>query len=146
MAPDIHLIVVCIVCLLCHLLKLHIITPQCKSVKTKWKWDRMPSICGAYSLLFFFLTWIACGDSVTFFRLRVPKEALIPLTKRDESKLNSLLRRPYLAHQPDWKTEVRDGKGKRKKPEGEVKYEIVGMRQDSFLFMVVIKHIVRLFP
>lgn len=72
-----------------------------------------------------------CSDSVTFFRLRVPEEALIPLTKRDESKLNSLLTRPYLAHQPDWKTEVRDGK--RKKPKGEVKYEIVGMRQELSL-------------
>uniref|UniRef100_A0A3Q3WW90 DNA topoisomerase (ATP-hydrolyzing) n=1 Tax=Mola mola TaxID=94237 RepID=A0A3Q3WW90_MOLML len=39
-------------------------------------------------------------------RLYVPKEALIPLTKRDESKLNSLLKRPYLTGQPDWQKEM----------------------------------------
>ena len=32
---------------------------------------------------------------------------LIPLTQRDESKLDSLLRRPYLASQPSWQKEVR---------------------------------------
>ncbi|XP_072223774.1 meiotic recombination protein SPO11 isoform X2 [Leuresthes tenuis] len=39
-------------------------------------------------------------------RLRVPKESLIPLTKRDESKLDSLLNRPYLTGQPDWQKEM----------------------------------------
>ncbi|XP_047457319.1 meiotic recombination protein SPO11 [Mugil cephalus] len=39
-------------------------------------------------------------------RLRVPEEALIPFTKRDESKLNSLLKRPYLTGQPDWQREM----------------------------------------
>ncbi|XP_027893487.1 meiotic recombination protein SPO11 isoform X2 [Xiphophorus couchianus] len=35
-------------------------------------------------------------------RLRVPEDSLIPLTKTDENKLNSLLKRPYLTSQPDW--------------------------------------------
>ncbi|XP_047240866.1 meiotic recombination protein SPO11 [Girardinichthys multiradiatus] len=39
-------------------------------------------------------------------RLRVPEDSLIPLTKRDESKLSSLLKRPYLTIQPDWCKEM----------------------------------------
>uniref|UniRef100_UPI0037E8211D meiotic recombination protein SPO11 n=1 Tax=Semicossyphus pulcher TaxID=241346 RepID=UPI0037E8211D len=39
-------------------------------------------------------------------RLRVPEDALIPLTTRDESKLDSLLKRPYLTSQPDWQREM----------------------------------------
>ncbi|KAL2103642.1 hypothetical protein ACEWY4_000510 [Coilia grayii] len=39
-------------------------------------------------------------------RLRVPQEALIPLTPRDERKLQSLKSRPYLAYQPEWKREM----------------------------------------
>ncbi|KAF3860671.1 hypothetical protein F7725_000926 [Dissostichus mawsoni] len=34
------------------------------------------------------------------------EDALIPLTKRDESKLISLLQRPYSASQPDWQKEM----------------------------------------
>nr|XP_046253382.1 meiotic recombination protein SPO11 isoform X1 [Scatophagus argus] len=39
-------------------------------------------------------------------RLRVPEDSLIRLTKRDESKLNSLLKRPYLTRHPDWQKEM----------------------------------------
>ncbi|KAG7247622.1 hypothetical protein CRUP_014852, partial [Coryphaenoides rupestris] len=39
-------------------------------------------------------------------RLRVPQDVLIPLTQRDESKLDSLLKRPYLASQPSWQREM----------------------------------------
>ncbi|CAL8367594.1 unnamed protein product [Lota lota] len=39
-------------------------------------------------------------------RLRVPQDMLIPLTQRDENKLGSLLRRPYLASQPSWQKEM----------------------------------------
>uniref|UniRef100_A0A665VNY3 DNA topoisomerase (ATP-hydrolyzing) n=1 Tax=Echeneis naucrates TaxID=173247 RepID=A0A665VNY3_ECHNA len=39
-------------------------------------------------------------------RLWVPKDVLIPLTKRDESKLSSLLKRPYLTSQPNWQKEM----------------------------------------
>ncbi|XP_014824277.1 PREDICTED: meiotic recombination protein SPO11 [Poecilia mexicana] len=39
-------------------------------------------------------------------RLRVPEDSLIPLTKADENKLNSLLKRPYLTSQPDWCKEI----------------------------------------
>ncbi|XP_017264971.1 meiotic recombination protein SPO11 [Kryptolebias marmoratus] len=39
-------------------------------------------------------------------RLRVPEESLSPLTERDESKLSSLLLRPYLSSQPEWRKEM----------------------------------------
>ncbi|XP_046897162.1 meiotic recombination protein SPO11 isoform X4 [Hypomesus transpacificus] len=39
-------------------------------------------------------------------RLRVPEDALIPLTQRDENKLSSLLKRPYLTCQPAWQREM----------------------------------------
>ncbi|MBN3276492.1 SPO11 protein, partial [Polyodon spathula] len=39
-------------------------------------------------------------------RLNVPKEVLIPLTKRDLSKLNSLQKRPYISCQSLWKKEM----------------------------------------
>ncbi|MGH0184187.1 UNVERIFIED_CONTAM: hypothetical protein FKN15_014181 [Acipenser sinensis] len=39
-------------------------------------------------------------------RLNVPKEVLIPLTKRDLSKLKSLQKRPYMSCQPHWNKEM----------------------------------------
>lgn len=39
-------------------------------------------------------------------RLQIPEDALIPLSKNDESKLSSLLKRPYLKSQPDWQKEI----------------------------------------
>lgn len=102
-------------------------------------------------LPFTFFTWLV----FRFCRLRVPADSLIPLTKTDESKLSSLLRRPYLTQQPNWKNEVSDGEGK--KPLGGAKCENVGMRYElswnnilgqfhfhGLLFLVVIKHDVNL--
>ncbi|KAM9785855.1 meiotic recombination protein SPO11 [Neosynchiropus ocellatus] len=40
-------------------------------------------------------------------RLRVPSDVLIPLNTLEESKLNCLLQRPYVAKQPDWQNEMR---------------------------------------
>ncbi|XP_057686562.1 meiotic recombination protein SPO11 isoform X2 [Corythoichthys intestinalis] len=39
-------------------------------------------------------------------RLQVPRNALIPLTKTDENKLKSLLKRPYVMDQPEWLKEM----------------------------------------
>ncbi|XP_002724077.2 meiotic recombination protein SPO11 isoform X2 [Oryctolagus cuniculus] len=39
-------------------------------------------------------------------RLHVPKDSLIPLTKRDLMKLDSILKRPYIACQPLWRAEM----------------------------------------
>ena len=41
-----------------------------------------------------------------FSRLNVPKDSLIPLTKRDQMKLDSILKRPYVTCQPCWRKEV----------------------------------------
>ncbi|KAM5305143.1 meiotic recombination protein SPO11 isoform 3-T3 [Glossophaga mutica] len=39
-------------------------------------------------------------------RLNIPKDNLIPLTRRDQMKLDSILRRPYVACQPCWRREM----------------------------------------
>ncbi|XP_038606576.1 meiotic recombination protein SPO11 [Tachyglossus aculeatus] len=39
-------------------------------------------------------------------RLNIPKDTLIPLTKHDQMKLDSLQKRPYIDHQPFWKKEM----------------------------------------
>uniref|UniRef100_A0A3B4BWG3 DNA topoisomerase (ATP-hydrolyzing) n=1 Tax=Pygocentrus nattereri TaxID=42514 RepID=A0A3B4BWG3_PYGNA len=39
-------------------------------------------------------------------RLEVPQDALIPLTKNDESKLIGLRKRPYISCQPTWEREM----------------------------------------
>ncbi|XP_014375659.1 meiotic recombination protein SPO11 isoform X3 [Alligator sinensis] len=39
-------------------------------------------------------------------RLNIRKDALIPLTKRDQNKLDSMQKRPYVACQPQWKKEM----------------------------------------
>uniref|UniRef100_A0A8C3JIU0 DNA topoisomerase (ATP-hydrolyzing) n=1 Tax=Calidris pygmaea TaxID=425635 RepID=A0A8C3JIU0_9CHAR len=39
-------------------------------------------------------------------RLNIRKDALIPFTKRDQSKLASIQKRPYIACQPTWKKEL----------------------------------------
>ncbi|XP_020932836.1 meiotic recombination protein SPO11 isoform X2 [Sus scrofa] len=39
-------------------------------------------------------------------RLNIPKGTLIPLTKRDQMKLDSILKRPYVACQPFWRKEM----------------------------------------
>ncbi|XP_044208740.1 meiotic recombination protein SPO11 isoform X1 [Thunnus albacares] len=59
----------------------------------------------AHSLTVPSLMWLGLLPS-DLQRLRVPEDALIPLTKRDESKLSSLLQRPYLTNQPEWQKEM----------------------------------------
>ncbi|CAO2577483.1 Meiotic recombination protein SPO11 [Lemmus lemmus] len=39
-------------------------------------------------------------------RLNIPKDSLIPLTKSDQMKLDSILRRPYISRQPFWRKEM----------------------------------------
>uniref|UniRef100_A0A7N6FKS4 DNA topoisomerase (ATP-hydrolyzing) n=1 Tax=Anabas testudineus TaxID=64144 RepID=A0A7N6FKS4_ANATE len=59
----------------------------------------------AHSLTVSSVMWLGLLPS-DIQRLQVPRDALIPLTKRDESKLNSLLKRPYLTTQPHWQKEM----------------------------------------
>ncbi|XP_063002622.1 meiotic recombination protein SPO11 [Elgaria multicarinata webbii] len=51
------------------------------------------------------IRWLGLLPS-DFDRLNIPKNALIPLTKRDQSKLASLQIRPYIAYQSVWKKEL----------------------------------------
>lgn len=53
-------------------------------------------------------THSAAEITVARSRLRVPQHVLLPLTRRDECKLASLLKRPYLTSQPEWRREVRE--------------------------------------
>ncbi|XP_040132476.1 meiotic recombination protein SPO11 isoform X4 [Ictidomys tridecemlineatus] len=39
-------------------------------------------------------------------RLNVPRDSLIPLTKPDQGKLDSILKRPYITCQPFWRREM----------------------------------------
>ncbi|XP_074066420.1 meiotic recombination protein SPO11 isoform X2 [Macrotis lagotis] len=39
-------------------------------------------------------------------RLNIPRGTLIPLTKQDQMKLDSILKRPYVTYQPFWKKEM----------------------------------------
>ncbi|XP_010627109.1 meiotic recombination protein SPO11 isoform X3 [Fukomys damarensis] len=39
-------------------------------------------------------------------RLNIPKDSLIPLTRRDQMKLDSILKRPYVTCQPFWRKEM----------------------------------------
>ncbi|XP_028591614.2 meiotic recombination protein SPO11 [Podarcis muralis] len=51
------------------------------------------------------IRWLGLLPS-DFDRLSIPKTALIPLTKQDQSKLDSLNTRPYIAYQSAWKKEL----------------------------------------
>ncbi|XP_060089216.1 meiotic recombination protein SPO11 [Heteronotia binoei] len=51
------------------------------------------------------IRWLGLLPS-DFERLNIPKSALIPLTKRDQSKLSSLQMRPYISYHPPWKKEL----------------------------------------
>uniref|UniRef100_A0A665VMH9 DNA topoisomerase (ATP-hydrolyzing) n=1 Tax=Echeneis naucrates TaxID=173247 RepID=A0A665VMH9_ECHNA len=59
----------------------------------------------SYSCTVYYPMWPVQCLSVSNM-LWVPKDVLIPLTKRDESKLSSLLKRPYLTSQPNWQKEM----------------------------------------
>ncbi|XP_053106790.1 meiotic recombination protein SPO11 isoform X2 [Hemicordylus capensis] len=51
------------------------------------------------------IRWLGLFPS-DFERLNIPKNALIPLTKQDQSKLSSLQTRPYIGYQPRWIKEL----------------------------------------
>uniref|UniRef100_A0ACB8F603 Endodeoxyribonuclease n=2 Tax=Sphaerodactylus townsendi TaxID=933632 RepID=A0ACB8F603_9SAUR len=51
------------------------------------------------------IRWLGVLPS-DFDRLNIPKSALIPLSKRDQSKLSSLQMRPYISYHPTWKKEL----------------------------------------
>nr|XP_020653143.1 meiotic recombination protein SPO11 isoform X2 [Pogona vitticeps] len=70
-----------------------------------YKYGSMSMSFEAHHLTVPAIRWLGLLPS-DFNRLNIPKNALIPLTKQDESKLASLQMRPYIAYQPGWKTEL----------------------------------------
>ncbi|MGH0188980.1 UNVERIFIED_CONTAM: hypothetical protein FKN15_032709 [Acipenser sinensis] len=71
---------------------------NCSSNSTSMSFD-------AHSLTVPAVMWLGLLPS-DMERLNVPKEVLIPLTKRDLSKLKSLQKRPYMSCQPHWNKEM----------------------------------------
>uniref|UniRef100_A0A8D2LC41 DNA topoisomerase (ATP-hydrolyzing) n=1 Tax=Varanus komodoensis TaxID=61221 RepID=A0A8D2LC41_VARKO len=51
------------------------------------------------------IRWLGLLPS-DFDRLNIPQNVLIPLTKQDQTKLDSLHIRPYITYQPAWKKEL----------------------------------------
>lgn len=46
-------------------------------------------------------------ESCVLSSLGVPQDALLPLTKADERKLNHIKKRPYISYHPAWEREVK---------------------------------------
>ncbi|CAI5648010.1 unnamed protein product [Oreochromis niloticus] len=78
----------------------------CIEIMCIYKYGSVAMSFEAHSLTVPSVMWLGLLPS-DLQRLRVPKDALIPLTKRDESKLCSLLERPYLTSQPEWEKEMK---------------------------------------
>ncbi|XP_024914773.1 meiotic recombination protein SPO11 isoform X2 [Cynoglossus semilaevis] len=70
-----------------------------------YKYGSLSMSFEAHSLTIPSLMWLGLLPS-DIQRLRVHQDALVPLTHRDEIKLNSLLKRPFLTSHPNWKKEM----------------------------------------
>ncbi|XP_028625562.1 meiotic recombination protein SPO11 isoform X4 [Grammomys surdaster] len=70
-----------------------------------YKYGSMAMSFEAHSLTVPTIRWLGLLPS-DIKRLNIPKDSLIPLTKRDQMKLDSILRRPYITYQPFWKKEM----------------------------------------
>ncbi|XP_021009259.1 meiotic recombination protein SPO11 isoform X2 [Mus caroli] len=70
-----------------------------------YKYGSMSMSFEAHNLTIPTIRWLGLLPS-DIQRLNVPKDGLIALTKHDQLKLDSLLRRPYITYQPLWKQEL----------------------------------------
>ncbi|CAH6776712.1 Spo11 [Phodopus roborovskii] len=70
-----------------------------------YKYGSMSMSFEAHSLTVPAVRWLGLLPS-DIKRLNIPKGSLIPLTKRDQMKLDSILRRPYITYQPFWRKEL----------------------------------------
>ncbi|XP_036042356.1 meiotic recombination protein SPO11 isoform X3 [Onychomys torridus] len=70
-----------------------------------YKYGSMSMSFEAHSLTVPTIRWLGLLPS-DIKRLNIPKDSLIPLTKHDQVKLDSLLRRPYITYQPFWRKEM----------------------------------------
>ncbi|XP_017655932.1 meiotic recombination protein SPO11 isoform X3 [Nannospalax galili] len=70
-----------------------------------YKYGSMSMSFEAHSLTVPAIRWLGLLPS-DIKRLNIPKDSLIPLTKHDQMKLDSILKRPYLTCQPHWRKEM----------------------------------------
>ncbi|XP_013207553.1 meiotic recombination protein SPO11 isoform X3 [Microtus ochrogaster] len=70
-----------------------------------YKYGSMSMSFEAHSLTVPAIRWLGLLPS-DIKRLNIPKGSLIPLTKHDHMKLDSILRRPYISCQPFWRKEM----------------------------------------
>ncbi|XP_059117978.1 meiotic recombination protein SPO11 isoform X1 [Peromyscus eremicus] len=70
-----------------------------------YKYGSMSMSFEAHSLTVPTIRWLGLLPS-DIKRLNIPKGSLIPLTKHDQVKLDSILRRPYITYQPFWRKEM----------------------------------------
>ncbi|XP_053429631.1 meiotic recombination protein SPO11 [Nycticebus coucang] len=70
-----------------------------------YKYGSMSMSFEAHNLTVPAIRWLGLLPS-DLKRLNIPKDSLIPLTKRDQMKLDSILKRPYVTCQPFWRKEM----------------------------------------
>ncbi|XP_006141943.2 meiotic recombination protein SPO11, partial [Tupaia chinensis] len=70
-----------------------------------YKYGSMSMSFEAHNLTVPAIRWLGLLPS-DIKRLNIPKSSLIPLTKRDQMKLDSILKRPYVSCQPFWRKEM----------------------------------------
>ncbi|XP_076969408.1 meiotic recombination protein SPO11 isoform X2 [Tamandua tetradactyla] len=70
-----------------------------------YKYGSMSMSFEAHNLTVPAIRWLGLLPS-DIKRLNVPRESLIPLTKQDQMKLDSILKRPYVTCQPLWRKEM----------------------------------------
>ncbi|KAM9065317.1 meiotic recombination protein SPO11 isoform 3-T3 [Sarcophilus harrisii] len=70
-----------------------------------YKYGSMSMSFEAHNLTVPTIRWLGLLPS-DIERLNIPRGTLIPLTKRDQMKLDSILKRPYITSQPFWKKEM----------------------------------------
>ncbi|XP_060237284.1 meiotic recombination protein SPO11 isoform X1 [Meriones unguiculatus] len=70
-----------------------------------YKYGSMSMSFEAHNLTVPTIRWLGLLPS-DIKRLNIPKKSLLPLTKCDQVKLDSVLRRPYITHQPFWRKEM----------------------------------------
>ncbi|XP_072800563.1 meiotic recombination protein SPO11 isoform X3 [Vicugna pacos] len=70
-----------------------------------YKYGSMAMSFEAHNLTVPAIRWLGLLPS-DIKRLNIPKSTLIPMTKRDQMKLDSILKRPYVTCQPFWRKEM----------------------------------------
>nr|KAF6423914.1 SPO11 initiator of meiotic double stranded breaks [Rousettus aegyptiacus] len=70
-----------------------------------YKYGSMSMSFEAHNLTVPAIRWLGLLPS-DIKRLNIPKDTLIPLTKQDQKKLDSILKRPYVTCQPFWRQEM----------------------------------------